>query len=46
MLQVDHEDYVNALAKVDQKAKSEWGKRMNDVLLEVEIKMKEKSKTL
>lgn len=34
MLRCEHEDYVDALAKIDQRAKSEWAARMNEVLAE------------
>jgi 20S proteasome alpha/beta subunit len=34
MLETDHDDYVAALAKIDQKAKAEWAIKMNQVLLE------------
>jgi 20S proteasome alpha/beta subunit len=33
MLNADNDVYVSALAEIDKKAKSEWGKRMNEVLL-------------
>ena len=40
-LNADNDVYVNALAEIDQKAKSEWGKRMNEVLLAANEKFKQ-----
>jgi len=40
-LNSDNDVYVNALAEIDQKAKSEWGKRMNEVLSTANEKFKQ-----